>query len=153
MKKPTYFFTLISKTSKVFAQIFAGICCLLQFSTAYAATEGITSLGGTNSSAAAVNADGSVVVGTTQVGGVNHGFRWVDPGPMDDLGSLGGFPVQALAVNADGSVVVGSSLDGMGQTVPFSSEKLPLSVSGCSICCRKAGKRSPNWVINSDKSP
>ncbi|MET3613296.1 putative HAF family extracellular repeat protein [Rhizobium aquaticum] len=67
-------------------------------------------LGGTNSYATGVNADGSVVVGyagTANNAGV-HAFRWTTTtNAMTDLGTLGGTDSYAYGVNADGSVVVG----------------------------------------------
>ncbi len=76
--------------------------------------------GGFNSTANAVNADGSVVIGWSDyVNGSSSGaqaFRWVKSansataGVMAGLGFLtGGFNSTANAVNADGSVVVGHS--------------------------------------------
>jgi probable HAF family extracellular repeat protein len=75
------------------------------------------SLGGFDSEANGVSADGNVVVGwsTTSVGTDKHAFRWVhDGGPygggtMRDIGSLGAGDSIAYAVNANGSVVVGQS--------------------------------------------
>ncbi len=67
-----------------------------------------------NSFATAVNSDGSVVVGGTDVtGGGSHAFRWdqtpsTNTGVMTDLGGFGGNSV-ATAVNLDGSVVVGGA--------------------------------------------
>ncbi len=69
-------------------------------------------LGGTNSVAQGVNADGSVVVGTADTAsvGVNHAFRWTaGTNTMVDLGTLGGTLSSAYGVNADGSVVVGTA--------------------------------------------
>ncbi len=80
--------------------------------------------GGAYSWARAVNADGSVVVGQSQVevpdpsatplegsGAVtqNHAFRWVEGEGMTDLGTVGGRYGGSSAedVNSDGSVVVG----------------------------------------------
>ena len=67
-------------------------------------------LGGTFSSAVAVSADGSVIVGRAQqaddAGGNTHAASWVD-GTVTDLGTLGGDTSGAQAVSADGGVIVG----------------------------------------------
>jgi probable HAF family extracellular repeat protein len=66
-------------------------------------------LGGTNALASGVSADGSVVVGNSDVAaGGFHAFRWTG-GVMSDLGTLGGLNSYGSGVSADGSVVVGSS--------------------------------------------
>ena len=80
-----------------------------------------TLVGGANSNAHGVNADGTVVVGWSQVevpvqaatdgtGPVtqNHAFRWVEGEGMHDLGTIGRYQGSSGEdVNADGSVVVG----------------------------------------------
>jgi probable HAF family extracellular repeat protein len=68
-------------------------------------------LGGDNSRANGVNADGSVVVGWSDTGdnSAEHAFRWTVADNMQDLGTLGGTNSQAFSVNSDGSVVVGWS--------------------------------------------
>jgi probable HAF family extracellular repeat protein len=79
--------------------------------TAVPCLENLGTLGGI-SSGLAVNADGSVVVGQTNIGDpVNHAYRWTSAGGMQDLGIISGpgFFSTATAVNADGSVVVGSA--------------------------------------------
>ena len=78
---------------------------------------GGTILGGFNSTATAVSADGSVVVGESIVSASTfHAFRWTDPGAgvdpstgMVDLGALGDGSSKAYAVSADGKVIVGDS--------------------------------------------
>ena len=70
--------------------------------------------GDSSSSANAVSADGSTVVGMSEVEGSNgavslHAFRWTQAGGMIDLGTLGGKKAAAHGVSADGSVVVGES--------------------------------------------
>jgi probable HAF family extracellular repeat protein len=67
-------------------------------------------LGGTNSSASAVSADGSVIVGYSYLSGdsVSHAFKYTGS-TMTDLGTLGGTNSSASAVSADGSVIVGQS--------------------------------------------
>ncbi|HEY5378310.1 MAG TPA: autotransporter domain-containing protein [Pseudolabrys sp.] len=71
--------------------------------------------GGTSSQANAVNADGTVVVGSGENSGPAQAFRWTSGG-MVGLGFLpGGSFSDATGVNADGSVVVGSSDSSSGQ--------------------------------------
>lgn len=68
-------------------------------------------LGGMNSEATAVSADGTVVVGGSATPStIVHAFRWTSGGGMVDLGNLGGAgSSQALGVSADGTVVVGNA--------------------------------------------
>lgn len=81
--------------------------------------EGMESLGaldeGLSSQASAVNADGSVVVGFSEVWAEDtppqiRAFRWVEGTGMQSLGTLSkGDNSRATGVNADGTVVVGNS--------------------------------------------
>jgi len=65
-------------------------------------------LGGPESWALGVSADGSVVVGAAyNAAGYWRAFRWTAAGGMQDLGTLGGAGSWAWGVSADGSVVVG----------------------------------------------
>lgn len=80
------------------------------------------------SSAAAVSADGSVVVGSSRSASSAHfgeAFRWTQGGGMEPLGDLPGdaFSSQALGVSADGTVVVGwsESADG-GEAFRWTAE-------------------------------
>ncbi|TYB82803.1 hypothetical protein FVF75_01045 [Maritimibacter fusiformis] len=79
--------------------------------------------GGSSSGALDVNADGSVVVGTSDSSLGVRAFRWAEGGSsgdsenpqMENLGTLdGGFSSAARGVNADGSVVVGYSTSSLG---------------------------------------
>lgn len=82
----------------------------------YTLTE-LGTLGGKNSDVKAVSADGTVVVGMSELSnGSRHAFRWKG-GVMTDLGALGGESSQATAVSADGAVVVGNVQigDGIGK--------------------------------------
>jgi probable HAF family extracellular repeat protein len=63
-------------------------------------------LGGNESVAYGVSADGAVVVGQAAAG-QGRAFRWTASGGMQDLGTLGGYWSAALGVSADGAVVVG----------------------------------------------
>jgi probable HAF family extracellular repeat protein len=67
-------------------------------------------LGGTNSVANGISADGSVIVGYSQITGnaANHAFKY-SGSTMTDLGTLGGTNSYATGVSADGKVIVGSS--------------------------------------------
>ncbi|EKF59318.1 extracellular repeat-containing protein, HAF family [Agrobacterium albertimagni AOL15] len=63
--------------------------------------------GGDQSTANAVNSDGSVIVGeAVRAGGVSA-FRWTAASGMVDLGRLGRFNSEAIAVSDDGNIVVG----------------------------------------------
>jgi probable HAF family extracellular repeat protein len=65
-------------------------------------------LGGGESYASGVSADGSVVVGWAyNAAGQGRAFRWTASGGMQDLGTLGGSWSVAYGVSADGAVVVG----------------------------------------------
>jgi probable HAF family extracellular repeat protein len=79
------------------------------------------SLGGWESEADGVSADGSVVVGWARnAAGYRRAFRWTAARGMQDLGTLpGGGGSEATAVSADGSVVVGYAYDAAGQTRAF----------------------------------
>jgi probable HAF family extracellular repeat protein len=72
------------------------------------------------SEAFGVSANGSVVVGYSNVTGIiNHAFRWTSAG-MVDLGTLGGTASFAFGTSSDGSVVVGySGITGDGVTHAF----------------------------------
>jgi probable HAF family extracellular repeat protein len=69
--------------------------------------------GGTflSSSAYAVSADGTTVVGTSQSSNGLEAFRWTARSGMIGLGDLpgGGFRSVAYGVSADGSVIVGQA--------------------------------------------
>jgi len=81
--------------------------------TAESGTVGLGLLpGGTYSSAFAISADGSTIVGrgnqNTGSGFQQYGFRWTQGGGLQNLGWLpGGNSSEVEAVSADGSVIVG----------------------------------------------
>jgi probable HAF family extracellular repeat protein len=69
----------------------------------------IGTLGGNESYAYAVSADGLVIVGRAYTAnGDNHAFKYVGT-TMSDLGTLGGDYSRANAISADGSVIVGNT--------------------------------------------
>ncbi len=78
--------------------------------TAAGGMQDLGTLGGENSQATAVSADGLVVVGTAEdADGLSRAFRWTAGGGMQDLGTLGGSQSKAFGVSGDGSVVVGKA--------------------------------------------
>lgn len=81
---------------------------------------GLGTLGGNQSEALFVSADGQSVVGRSQVAsGDWHLFVWTAADEMVDLGSLGGAQVDVRDVNDDASVIVGSAQNAEGLFVPF----------------------------------
>jgi len=75
-------------------------------------------LGGINSSAFAVSADGSVIVGSAEnAARQSLAFRWTAAAGIQELGTLaGGTESRATAVSMDGGVVVGIAYLGGGQS-------------------------------------
>ncbi|MBI3462093.1 MAG: choice-of-anchor D domain-containing protein [Planctomycetes bacterium] len=100
-----------------------------------------------SSTANAVSADGSVVVGWSASSSGEEAFRWVDddspagPPGIQPLGDLAGgaFASYAYDVSADGSLVVGTSSVGTSSTDGFvwypdsGMERVPLGYSGSSF--------------------
>jgi probable HAF family extracellular repeat protein len=77
-------------------------------------------LGGSESEAYGVSADGRVVVGRARnAAGQWRAFRWTAEGGMRDLGTLGGSESWAYGVSADGSVVVGWAQNAAGHRRAF----------------------------------
>ncbi len=74
----------------------------------------------TFSTALAVNADGTVVVGTCRrTGGFDRGYRWTASGGMQELGFLNnGRTLTPKGVSADGQVISGQAEDGAGGAQP-----------------------------------
>lgn len=88
-----------------------------------AQAQGITdlgTLGGDESAAAAISANGLIVAGrsSASAGADNHACIWVN-GTIRDLGTLGGSGSSARGLSADGSVAVGWAQDGSGQFRAF----------------------------------
>ncbi len=76
-------------------------------------------LGGTNSSANGVSADGSVIVGNSDnLLGEYRAFKYAGS-TMTDLGTLGGTNSYAYGASADGSVIVGDSSNLLGEYRAF----------------------------------
>lgn len=81
----------------------------------YTVSGGFTDLGtiegGGASQANATSADGSVIVGDSDVPSLSahHAFKYTDAGGMVDLGTLGGTNSEATSVSANGAVIVGNS--------------------------------------------
>jgi probable HAF family extracellular repeat protein len=78
-------------------------------------------LGGNQSVAYGVSADGAVVVGWAyNAAGQSRAFRWTAAGGMQDLGTLsGGSGGVAYGVSADGAVVVGWAYNAAGYQRAF----------------------------------
>jgi len=88
--------------------------------TAATGIQYLGTLGGLESAAFGVSADGSVVIGrSTNAANTRRAFRWTAAGGMKDLGSLGGVGSEAFDVSADGSIVVGDAQDASGQSRAF----------------------------------
>jgi probable HAF family extracellular repeat protein len=78
--------------------------------TASGGLQDLGTLGGSDSWAYGVSADGSVVVGGADLSnGNSNAFRWTEATGMVDIGTLGGSYSFAYGVSADGSVVVGQA--------------------------------------------
>lgn len=97
----------ISLAGSCAAGVVASIAALI---TPTASAQSISELGsltpGDNCQAMAISADGTVVVGYSNVPGGNHAFRWTAAGGMQDLGDFG-YNSAATSVSADGTCVVG----------------------------------------------
>jgi probable HAF family extracellular repeat protein len=78
-------------------------------------------LGGSQSSAIAVNANGSVIVGSGLASSGNyHAFRWTQATGLQDLGTLpGGTHSTASVVSADGTIVGGAAADASNRSFAF----------------------------------
>jgi probable HAF family extracellular repeat protein len=88
--------------------------------TAARRMQDLGTLGGSESRALGVSADGSVVVGWAHnAAGRMRAFRWTAADGMQDLGTLGGDESAALGVSADGSVVVGWATSATGKARAF----------------------------------
>jgi probable HAF family extracellular repeat protein len=82
--------------------------------------EDLGTLGGDESVAYGVSADGAVVVGWARnAAGRSRAFRWTASDGMEDLGTLGGDESVAYGVSADGAVVVGVARNAAGRSRAF----------------------------------
>jgi probable HAF family extracellular repeat protein len=97
--------------------------CVLSLIATVAWSQSLTwlgTLGGNQSRAYGVSADGRVVVGWAEnAAGHQRAFRWTASGGMQDLGTLGGSESRAYGVSADGAVVVGWAQNAAGQVRAF----------------------------------
>lgn len=98
-----------------------------------------------NSYATAMNADGSVVVGSF-TDTTDHAFRWQN-GTVQDLGTLGGTLNHAYAVSTDGKVVVGVS-----QTASSESHAYRWTASGMQDLGTLGGSSSGAVATSADGS-
>jgi probable HAF family extracellular repeat protein len=106
-------------------------------------------LGGDQSAATGVSADGSVVVGWARnAAGRSRAFRWTAAGGMQDLGTLGGDRSVAYGVSADGSVVVGSAQNAAGQWRAFRWTP----AGGMQDLGTLGGSESAAWGVSADGS-
>lgn len=71
-------------------------------------------LGGSISTANAISADGSTIIGYAETGAAAlEPFRWTQGGGMVSLGTLGGTNGEATAVSSNGSIIIGNSDNGI----------------------------------------
>jgi probable HAF family extracellular repeat protein len=81
----------------------------------YTVSGGFTDLGTIEGSGASqasdASADGSVIVGNSDVPSLSayHAFKYTDAGGMVDLGTLGGTNSEATSVSANGAIIAGNS--------------------------------------------
>jgi probable HAF family extracellular repeat protein len=96
-----------------------GLCCCLLNPSGHSSSSGWT-LGGSESAAWDVSADGAVVVGVAEnAAGYSRAFRWTAALGMKDLCTLGAVWSGAWGVSADGSVVVGAAYNAARQRRAF----------------------------------
>jgi probable HAF family extracellular repeat protein len=70
----------------------------------------LSTLGGPNAIAIAINGKNQMVGYSGTTAGANHAFFWDQTGGMTDLGTLGGINSEAFGVNSAGQVVGYSEL-------------------------------------------
>jgi probable HAF family extracellular repeat protein len=106
-------FVFVYSTFVVFSCSMVGFCQSLTW---------LGTLGGSESIASGVSADGQAVVGWAKViSGEGHAFLWTPAGGMRDLGTLPFYSSEskALAISADGTVIVGASKNSSGMFHAF----------------------------------
>jgi probable HAF family extracellular repeat protein len=118
--------------------------------TAARRMQDLGTLGGRESEAHGVSADGSVVVGSAHnAAGQRHAFRWTAAGGMQNLGTLpGGCCSSAWGVSADGSVVVGYAQNAAGQWRAFRWT----AAGGMQDLGTLGGDSSRAWGVSADGS-
>jgi probable HAF family extracellular repeat protein len=117
--------------------------------TAAGGMQDLGTLGGSESEAWGVSADGSVVVGWAyNAADQNRAFRWTAAGGMQDLGTLGGSESEARGVSADGSVVVGVADNAAGQWRAFRWT----AAGGMQDLGTLGGNRSEAYGVSADGS-
>jgi probable HAF family extracellular repeat protein len=103
----------ISANGKVaFGDVYDANISLLSQAISWTQNGGVNYLGylpgGSDSSARAASADGSVIVGYSSGAQGYRAFRWTSSGGMQSLGTMAGYATSgATGVNRDGSVIVG----------------------------------------------
>jgi probable HAF family extracellular repeat protein len=106
-------------------------------------------LGGDESLAYGVSANGAVVVGTARnAAGQFRAFRWTEAGGMQDLGTLGGNRSEAFGVSANGAVVVGTARNDAGQFRAFRWTE----AGGMQDLGTLGGDWSEAWGVSADGS-
>src|SRR5579872_6379295 len=99
--------------------LFVACVLIARAASAQIVVTDLGTLGGTQSSAVAINASGQVVGTSTLADSSTHAFSWTKLGGMLDLGTLGGVQSVPTAVSATGQVV-GNSITATGATHAFS---------------------------------
>jgi probable HAF family extracellular repeat protein len=106
-------------------------------------------LGGRESEAWGISADGSVVVGEAEnPARQRRAFRWTATGGMQHLGTLGGSESVAFGVSADGSVVVGWAENAAGRHRAFRWT----AARGMQDLGTLGGGSSEAWGVSADGS-
>jgi probable HAF family extracellular repeat protein len=106
-------------------------------------------LGGRESEAWGISADGSVVVGEAEnPARQRRAFRWTATGGMQHLGTLGGSESVAFGVSADGSVVVGWAENAAGRHRAFRWT----AAGGMQDLGTLGGGSSEAWGVSADGS-
>jgi probable HAF family extracellular repeat protein len=102
-----------SQFHKTRLSLFAALAITLSGGAMAQSMNDLGTLGGTVSSARAVSADGTVIVGSSYLSGASNSIAFkYENGTMTSLGTLGGASSIAYGVSADGSVIVGQSTNG-----------------------------------------
>jgi len=117
--------------------------------TASGGMQDLGDLGGGESEAYGVSADGTVVVGGAfNAAGQWRAFRWTASGGMQDLGTLGVGWSEAYGVSADGAVVVGQAQNAAWQWRAFRWT----ASGGMQDLGTLGGDRSTAYAVSADGS-